>query len=79
MKEYTVIISRNGKDRAETGTLEELKQYFKYTLECGKSWENDAGCRKVNDNPKSGKALVNSLNNSAYNTQNYSTTYSLGA
>ena len=37
-KIFTIIKTRRGKDRETTGTLEELINYFSYTLECGNSW-----------------------------------------
>ena len=50
-----------------TGTLEELKKSFKYTLECGKSYEHESGNYKVNTDPKSIKALVSALNKAEHN------------
>ena len=61
-KEYTILITRRGVTREITGTLEYLKQYFKYTLECGQSWEHEKGNHKINTNPKSISALVNNIN-----------------
>lgn len=67
-KEYTILKTRRGVTREVTGTLEYLKKYFKYTLECGKSWEHEKGNRKINTDPKSASALVNNLNNAVNNS-----------
>lgn len=68
-KEYTVICHHRGRAHEYTGTLQYLiEDVFSYTLECGASWQNHTGCRKVNRNPKSGKGLVTALNNAAHNT-----------
>ena len=53
------------------GTLKELIEYFSYTLEVGKSWENEKGNKKINMNPKNIQALITNLerakNNAARN------------
>lgn len=72
-KQFTVICTRRnyGRDDSvneKTGTIEELVEYHKYTLECGKSWEHEEGNSKINMNPKTGKSLINNLNNAARNT-----------
>ena len=59
---------RNGSESITEGTLEELLDNFKYTLECGKSWEHEKGNKKINMNPKSAKALVTQLNNAVNNS-----------
>ena len=67
-KVYTIEVTRirlRGGDSitsCETGTLEELKQYFGYTLEAGASYNGMQGCKKVNRDPKSISALVTNLN-----------------
>lgn len=67
-KEYTVICHHRGKTREFTGTLEHLTtKVFGYTLEAGASYSNQKGCRKVNTNPKTGKSLINALNNATHN------------
>ena len=74
MKEYTVKVNRFSysgvaSERIYTGTMEHLvNDVFSYTLECGHSWEYERGNRKVNMNPRTGRTLVNALNNAAYNT-----------
>lgn len=64
MKTYTIVKTRKGKEREQTGTIEELVKYYGYTLECGNSWNN-----KINRNPKTIKGLVNALNKSVEETQ----------
>jgi len=69
VKEITIIKNRNGKDSEIKGTLEYLiKDYFGYTLACGKSWEHEKGNKKINVNPKSGKSLVDNLNKAVNNS-----------
>ena len=68
-KEYTIIKYHRGRKTEVTGTIEELTEYFSYTLECGASWQNERGCRKVNKNPKTIKSLINAVNNAFDNTQ----------
>ena len=51
------------------GTLEELINYFSYTLEKGASWQWDKGMKRVSLNPKTIKGLITALNNAVYNTQ----------
>lgn len=76
-KQYTIIKHRRGNTSETTGTIEELTEYFGYTLEVGKSWEHERGNRKVNLHPKTGKQLVTSLNNATNNAaaNGYSGTY----
>mgnify|MGYP003431342046 CR=1 FL=1 len=62
-KTYTIRTSKCGRssDRvSETqGTLEELIQYYSYTLEIGNSWN-----RKISRNPKTIKSFVSNLQKS---------------
>lgn len=72
-KTYTIEITRvslwsDNKVRYETGTLEELIRYFGYTLECGKSWQNEPGNKKINTNPRTAKSLVANLNKASANS-----------
>lgn len=77
---YTKI-SLSGNDRAyETGykTLEELKDYFSYTLECGRSYQYRKGSKKIksNDEIKTIKSLISNLNNACANScSHYQSTY----
>lgn len=68
-KEYTIIKYHRGRETEVSGTVEELTKYFSYTLECGASWQNERGCRKVNRNPKTIKSLITAINNAFDNTQ----------
>ena len=68
-KIYTIVKTRDcSSDIVHTGTLDELKHTFNYTLECGKSWEHEKGNAKININPKSIKSLVNMLNKAVNNS-----------
>ena len=58
-KTFTVIKSYNGRKSETTGTLEELIQYFGYTLEVGNSWNS-----KINRNPKTIKSFISNLQKS---------------
>jgi hypothetical protein len=53
----------SGRDREYTqeGTLEELIEAYRYTLETGKSYERERGNKKINLNPKSIQALCDNL------------------
>lgn len=69
-KQYTIITTNNrrGTDYTPaTGTIDELNEYFKYTLEKGASWSHEKGNAKINTNPRSGKVLVKNLNNAENN------------
>ena len=57
-----------GSERISEGTLEELIEGCRYTLECGKSYEHEKGNKKINMNPKSIKAFVTTLNNARNNS-----------
>jgi hypothetical protein len=67
-KEFIIIKNRRGKDTEVTGTIQELTDYFRYTLETGESWQHEKGNSKINVNPKSGTALVNNLNKAKRNS-----------
>ncbi|MDD5151903.1 MAG: hypothetical protein PHC28_15725 [Flavobacterium sp.] len=69
MKTYTILIhnSTSGSTRKDTGTLQELIEHFKYTLEVGKSWQHEKGNKKIDMSPKSIKSLVKNLNNAKQN------------
>ena len=77
MKNYTISYRRvrfMGPDRPAkvvSGTLDYLIDYFRYTLDCGRSWD-----AKVNTNPKTGASLVSNLNKaSAASCNHYQDTY----
>ena len=57
-----------GSERISEGTLEELIEGSRYTLECGKSYEHEKGNKKINLNPKSIKTFVTTLNNARNNS-----------
>ena len=66
--QFTIVQNRRGRDTEFTGTVESLIKDFKYTLECGKSWEYEKGNKKINVNPKGIKSLVTNLNNASNNS-----------
>ena len=51
-----------------TGTIQELVKYYGYTLECGESWQHEAGNSKINVKPKGIKTLIKNLNNAVNNS-----------
>lgn len=66
-KQFTIIIDRRGTERTTSGTIPELVEYFKYTLETGASYQREKGNSKINTNPKSIGALVKNLNAAKHN------------
>ena len=58
-KVYTLTWNRRGTDRSTSGTVEQLTQYFGYTLVGGNSYNP-----KINCKPKTIKALVSAINRS---------------
>ena len=69
-KIYTITSTswRNGRTHDITGTLAELIQAHRYTLECGASWQHEKGNKKINTAPKTIKSLVTNLNNAVNNS-----------
>lgn len=63
-KTYTIEKYHRGRTSTQSGTLEELINYFGYTLECGHSWN-----RSIPREPKTFKSLVSALNRSVRETQ----------
>lgn len=58
-KIYTVIRTTSRGEREVSGTLEELTEYFSYTLEVGHSWNS-----RIPLKPRTIKSLINALNKS---------------
>lgn len=58
-KIYTVIRSRSRGEREVSGTLDELIEYFSYTLIVGHSWDS-----RIPLKPRTIKSLINALNKS---------------
>lgn len=56
-KIFTVVKTRRGVAREVKGTVPELVDYFRYTLESGNSYDS-----RVSMNPKTVKSLVSNLN-----------------
>jgi len=69
MKKYTIAVTRTrtGSTSTFTGTIAELVQDFSYTLDVGKSWEHEAGNKKINTNPKTIKSLISNIYNAKNN------------
>ena len=59
---------RDGKTYVIKGTLTELIKSYSYTLDTGRSYQNEKGNKKINCNPKSIKSLVSNLNNAVNNS-----------
>jgi hypothetical protein len=57
VKKYVIEKSRRGRTTKIERTLPELIEYFRYTLEVGKSYN-----RKINLAPKTALSLVSNLN-----------------
>ena len=70
-KTYTIKYTRfsyaGTSSATTTGTIQELIEHYRYTLECGKAYENERGNKKINIEPKTIKSLVTNLNNAANN------------
>lgn len=49
------------------GTIDELIHAFHYTLDCGHSWQNEKGCKKINMNPRGVVSLCKNLYNASNN------------
>ena len=81
MKQFTIKETRyrysGVREKEVSGTLEELIEYFRYTLECGRSWERERGNKKISLHPRTIKSLVTNLNNATNNAaaNGYSGTY----
>lgn len=69
VRKYDYNIGKNNIKPIETeGTLEELTEYFTYTLECGKQYEKEKGNRKISVKPKSIESLIKNVNNAFNNS-----------
>ena len=56
-KTYTIISTRRNTESTTTGTLEALIEAFGYTLECGASYQNEKGNKKINKVGEGGKVM----------------------
>lgn len=65
---FSSVNTRKPREYVYSGTIDELIKTYSYTLDCGKSWEHQAGNAKINTNPRSGKTLVKNLNNAVNNS-----------
>lgn len=72
-KVYKIIATKSSWGREDrdyspaVGTIDELIEYHRYTLEKGASWAHEQGNKKINMNPRGIKSLVNNLNNAENN------------
>jgi len=63
-KVYKIAKEHSGRVHEATGTLEQLIEYFGYTLKCGNSWN-----KKIKTNPTTINSLISNLNKSVNETQ----------
>lgn len=63
-KIYYLNEYHRGRETIIKGTIEQLRNYFGYTLECGHSWNN-----KINMHPTTYKGLLSAINKSFHETQ----------
>lgn len=71
MKTFTIIETTgySGREYKHTGTLSELVEFYKGTLERGQSWVGRRPSNKnVNTNPKRIDSLVRALNMASHNS-----------
>lgn len=54
--------------KSDIGTVAELVEYYRYTLETGRSYQHEKGNKKINCNPTTIKSLVTNLNNAVDNS-----------
>ena len=77
----TVEMTSFGKVEEFTGTVEELLRNYQvaHILKCGKRDEREAGNKRVNLTPRTGKGLVTALNNAVTNADGHNghTTFTL--
>lgn len=64
MKTYTITKIHTGRRSSKTGTVAELTTHYRYTLECGNSWNH-----RIPLQPKTAVSLVSALNRSVKETQ----------
>lgn len=68
MKKYTVVKVRKGREEIlDPMTVEELSNYFSYSLEVGASWQHEKGNKRINRKPKTIKSLITNYNNARNN------------
>ncbi len=77
IKETRIRLFGNDTTKLRTGTLDELIEYYEYTLESGYEWgQIDRKGKKVDRHPKTIKGLLRSLNNAAANSCTHYTDHS---
>lgn len=72
-----VAVNRRGRTTVYQGTLSQLIDAFRYTLETGASYQNEKGNKKINLKPTNAESLVKNLNAAENNAaaNGYSETY----
>ncbi len=73
VKVFTIISCYNDRETKVTGTMEELNDYFSYTLLKGNSYN-----KKIHLCYSTPKTLVNAINKSYYETCSYNHSVKLG-
>ena len=58
---------RDNREYVQTGTIAELTEAYRYTLEVGADWSHEKGNKKINQSPKTIKSLVTNLENACNN------------
>jgi len=66
-KVYKVIKTKGDRTYEQEGTLAELIQAYSYSLDTGRSYQNEKGNKKIDTNPKTIASLVKNLENAANN------------
>ena len=70
-KRYVITSTRPMSGRSYAShplTVEEAVDYYRYTLECGASWQHEKGNKKINCKPTTIKSLIANLNNASNNS-----------
>lgn len=65
---YSPPFSGKCREKILTGTLEELTEWFSYSLEVGASHQNEQGCKKINRHPGTIKSLLTNVENAKNNS-----------
>lgn len=70
VKQYQITKTKyisNQHYKSNIGSVAELVEYYRYTLETGRSYQHEKGNKKINCNPTTIKSLVSNLNNAVNN------------
>jgi hypothetical protein len=72
-KVYTIRETRSSlygdrvREKLWMGTIEQLTEWFSYTLEVGESWQHERGNKRINRHPKTIESLCRNLENAQNN------------